>query len=96
MTPFGDAGPGPTAGHCLTVGEMVCYSLGGKPSWAEISTRNTSDAGITKEQGHDMAASGTTGSGEKAAGRVASVMTEARVFPPPTGFSAQARISSLE
>jgi acetyl-CoA synthetase len=43
-----------------------------------------------------MASSGRTGSGEKAAGRVASVMTEARVFPPPTGFSARARIGSLE
>ena len=35
----------------------------------------------------------TTG---KAAGRVASVMTEDRVFPPPTEFSARARIGSLD
>nr|MCS5618029.1 acetyl-coenzyme A synthetase [Pirellulales bacterium] len=34
--------------------------------------------------------------GTKAAGRVASVMTEARVFPPPAEFSAKARIASLE
>jgi acetyl-CoA synthetase len=31
----------------------------------------------------------------KAAGRVASVMNEVRVFPPPTEFSARARIGSL-
>jgi acetyl-CoA synthetase len=43
-----------------------------------------------------MAESGTTGTGPKAAGRVASVMTESRVFPPPAAFSAQARIGSLE
>ncbi len=43
-----------------------------------------------------MAESGATGTGPKAAGRVASVMTEARVFPPPAEFSAKARIGSLE
>jgi len=32
---------------------------------------------------------------EKAAGRVASVMQEDRVFPPPAEFSRQARITSL-
>jgi len=32
---------------------------------------------------------------EKAAGRVASVMQEDRVFPPPAEFSKQARIGSL-
>ena len=31
----------------------------------------------------------------KAAGRVASVMQEDRVFPPPAEFSKQARIGSL-
>jgi acetyl-CoA synthetase len=35
-------------------------------------------------------------SGSKAAGRVASVMNEMRVFPPPAEFSAKARIGSLE
>ncbi len=33
---------------------------------------------------------------EKAAGRVASVMQESRVFPPPAEFSSRARIGSLE
>jgi len=33
---------------------------------------------------------------ERAAGRVASVMQEARVFPPPAEFSRRARIGSLE
>jgi acetyl-CoA synthetase len=33
---------------------------------------------------------------QKAAGRVASVMEETRVFPPPAAFSARARIGSLE
>jgi len=32
---------------------------------------------------------------QKAAGRVASVMQESRVFPPPPEFSARARIGSL-
>ena len=32
---------------------------------------------------------------EKAAGRVASVMQEDRVFPPPAEFSKRARIGSL-
>ncbi len=36
------------------------------------------------------------GEGPKAAGRVASVMNELRVFPPPAEFSAKARIGSLE
>jgi len=34
--------------------------------------------------------------GAKAAGRVASVMNEVRVFPPPAEFSARSRIGSLE
>ena len=33
---------------------------------------------------------------QKAAGRVASVMQESRVFPPPAEFSSRARIGSLE
>ena len=39
-----------------------------------------------------MAESGSMGTGEKAAGRLASVMSETRVFPPPPEFSARARI----
>ncbi len=34
--------------------------------------------------------------GQQAAGRIASVMNEVRVFPPPANFSANARIGSLE
>ena len=33
---------------------------------------------------------------QKAAGRVASVMQESRVFPPPAEFSRRARIGSLD
>ena len=43
-----------------------------------------------------MGERGEAGSGAKGAGRVASVMTEVRVFPPPAEFSARARIGSLE
>ena len=42
------------------------------------------------------AANGPERASEKAAGRVASVMQESRVFPPSADFSSRARIGSLE
>ncbi len=43
-----------------------------------------------------MAEMPVTKDGQKAAGRVASVMNEVRVFPPPAAFTERARIGSLE
>ncbi|MEX0689216.1 MAG: acetate--CoA ligase [Pirellulales bacterium] len=43
-----------------------------------------------------MAEADTKGNSARAAGRIASVMQEARVFPPSADFSARSRIGSLE